>query len=283
MKILIYLEIKKQLNIWIKYYSWIKIIDAIVSKGYCYACMHNKKESMKYLDLASKLLPNSKELLKKKGIIYYTMGEYKSAINCFKKVYNPDSPDTFLLSEIGLSYLYLGEYSEALYYFNEILKINKNDADSYVNIGVVYDFQEDYDTAIEYYNIALDINSKNIIALDCKADSLLAKGNFSESLQCLNKTLSIRDNIMTKLTKCYVLSYLGEYNESLRGFKEIKSLEFDDYDTRLRYHSYYAKSLVNMGRLDDALKVYDDFLNNYPFNEDIKKDRDELFDKIKNQ
>ena len=84
--------------------------------------MHNKKESMKYLDLASKLLPDSKELLKKKGIIYYTMGEYKSAINCFKKVYNPDSPDTFLLSDIGTSYLYLEKYDESLNYFNEMLK-----------------------------------------------------------------------------------------------------------------------------------------------------------------
>ena len=28
-----------------------------------------------------------------------------------------------------------------------------------------------------------------------------------------------------------------------------------------------------MKRLDDTLKVYDEFLDNYPFNEEIKKDR----------
>ena len=37
-----------------------------------------------------------------------------------------------------------------------------------------------------------------------------------------------------------------------------------------------------MERLDDALKVYDEFLDNYPFNEEIKKDRDELFIKLIN-
>ena len=31
-----------------------------------------------------------------------------------------------------------------------------------------------------------------------------------------------------------------------------------------------------MERLEDALKVYDEFLDNYPFNEEIKKDRDEF-------
>ncbi len=38
-----------------------------------------------------------------------------------------------------------------------------------------------------------------------------------------------------------------------------------------------------MERLDDALKVYDKFLNNYPFNEDIKRDREELLEKINQQ
>ena len=48
----------------------------------------------------------------------------------------------------------------------------------------------------------------------------------------------------------------------------------------------YGKVILPMTvikRFDDALKVYDEFLDNYPFNEDIKKDRDELFEKIKNQ
>jgi tetratricopeptide (TPR) repeat protein len=134
---------------------------------------------------------------------------------------------------------------------------------------------------MRYFNIALDINSENIIALACKADSLLAIGKFSESLECLNKIFSIRDDIiMTKITKCYVLSYLDKFDESLDGFKEIDKLDFDDYGLKRSYYSYYAKSLVNMKRLEDALKVYDEFLDNYSFNEEIKKDRDELFDKI---
>ena len=246
--------------------------------------MYNKSESMKYLDLASKLLPDSDELLRKKGTCYYRMEEYELAIDCFKKVYNPESPDTYLLDVIGSSYLHWDKYSEALFYFNEILKINKNDSNTYAEIALVYDFQEDYDTAIKYFDIALDIDCENMLALVCKADSLLAKGCFSESLECLNKVLSmnndITNDIMIKLTKYYVLSYLGEYDESLQGFEEIKKLNFDNYDAIGRYYSYYAKSLVNMERLDDALKVYDEFLDNYPFNEEIKKDRDELFDKV---
>ena len=255
-------------------------IDAIIWKGYCYACMYNKSESMKYLDLASKLLPDSDELLIKKGICYSIMEEYELAIDCFKKVYNPESPDTYLLDEIGSSYLYQDKYSEALFYFNEILKINENDSNAYNSIALIYQFQEEHDTAIKYFDIALDMDCKNIIALVCKADSLIAKGCFSESLQYLNKALSLKDDIMTKLAKYYVLSYLGEYDESLHGFEEIKNLDFDNYLMINRYYSYYAKSLVNMERLDDALKVYDEFLDNYPFNEEIKKDRDELFDKI---
>lgn len=104
-----------------------------------------------------------------------------------------------------------------------LLKINKKDSNAYAEIGIVYDFQEDYDTAIKYFDIALDIDCENILALVCKADSLIAKGSFSESLECLNKVLSINNDItndiMIKLTKYYVLSYLGEYDEFLHGFE----------------------------------------------------------------
>ena len=58
------------------------------------------------------------------------MEEYELAIDCFKKVYNPESPDTYLLDVIGSSYLHWDKYSEALFYFNEILKINKNDSNT---------------------------------------------------------------------------------------------------------------------------------------------------------
>ena len=41
-------------------------VDAVVWKGYCYACIYNKTEAIKCLDLSSKLLQNSNELLIKK-------------------------------------------------------------------------------------------------------------------------------------------------------------------------------------------------------------------------
>lgn len=255
-------------------------IDAIAWKGHCYACIQNKSESIKCYDLAFKLQPDSDELMRRKGSSYCILEEYELAINCFKKIYNQNYQDIFLLSEIGSSYLYLGNYPKALFYFNEILKINKNNSDAYKSIGLVYQFQEEHDVAIKYFNIALDIDSENIVALVCKSNSLLTQGFFHESLQCLNKALSVKDDIMTKLTKSYVLSYLGKFEESLQGFKEIKNLNIDDYSLIRSYHSYYAKSLANMERLDDALKVYDEFLDNYPFSEYIKKDRDELFEKV---
>ena len=129
---------------------------------------------------------------------------------------------------IASSYLYSEKYSEA-----------------YLGIGLVYDFQEEHDAALKYFNIALDINSENIAALACKADTLLGQGNFNESLDCLNKIFSIKDDIiMTKITKSYVLSYLNKFEESLDGFKEIDKLDFDDYGLKRSYYSYYTKSLV---------------------------------------
>jgi tetratricopeptide (TPR) repeat protein len=82
------------------------------------------------LDLVSKLLPNSNELLIQKGIIYQIIDEYETAIKCFKKSCNPESPDIYLLMEIGSSYLHSEKYSEALFYFKEILKLNENDSDA---------------------------------------------------------------------------------------------------------------------------------------------------------
>ena len=80
-------------------------IDALDWKGHCYACMHNKTESMKCYDLAFKLLPNSNELMIRKASSYYILEEYELAIKYFKKVYNDNSQDVYILNLIGSSYL----------------------------------------------------------------------------------------------------------------------------------------------------------------------------------
>lgn len=61
-------------------------VDALEWKGHCYASMYNKTDSLKCYELAFKLLPNSNELLIRKGSSYYILDEYNLAIDCFKEL-----------------------------------------------------------------------------------------------------------------------------------------------------------------------------------------------------
>ena len=91
----------------------------------------------------------------------------------------------------------------------------------------------------------------------------------------------MNDKILPVLVSKYeCLAYLGDYEKSLNGFENIEKLNFDDYSFSFIFYSSYGSVLEKMKRFNDALKVYDDFLENYPYNEEIQKDRDELLKKI---
>ena len=114
----------------------------------------------------------------KKGVEYYQQGNYREALNYFKKaleitenILGVNHPDTAIgYNSIGLVYNSLGNYGEALNYSKKALEIREkilginhpDTADSYSSIGLIYDDLANYKEALNYYKKSLAIWEKSL-------------------------------------------------------------------------------------------------------------------------
>ena len=71
------------------------------------------------------------------------------------------------------------------------------------------------------------------------------------------------------MVKYLMLSNMGEFEESLNGFRSIQISDLDNYGLISMYYIYYSCGLQNMGKYDDALRLYDEYLCRY---DDFPKD-----------
>ena len=56
---------------------------------------------------------------------------------------------------------------------------------------------------------------------------------------------------------------IGEFEESVKGFKSISLEGIDNYGLISMYYIYYGQALQTMGKNDDALGLYDEYLTEY--------------------
>ena len=88
--------------------------------------------------------------------------------------------------------------------------------------------------------------------------------DYPKALFCIESALGKNpDDLMLKLSKYLMLSNMGEFEESLNGFRSIQINDLDNYGLISMYYIYYGCGLQNMGRYDDALRLYDEYLCRY--------------------
>ncbi len=104
-----------------------------------------------------------------KGIGYWYVGEYDSAITFFERAFllygeiNDKKGQSAILNNVGNLYRIQGNYPRAIENYQKSLKIDEERRDtngvaiSMVNIGLIYKNQEDWEKAMNYYSQALEI------------------------------------------------------------------------------------------------------------------------------
>jgi tetratricopeptide (TPR) repeat protein len=93
------------------------------------------------------------------GAIYYDKGDYRTALNYFKKAQeiNPED-DAANYFRMGSTLTHLGNTKAATFYFVKALEVDPNNAENYYNLGVLYFSTRQFDKAKYYFKEALKIN-----------------------------------------------------------------------------------------------------------------------------
>ena len=93
-----------------------------------------------------------------KGYAYGELGQYKEAIEAYKKAISikPDYADAY--NNMGIAYRKLEQYQEAIEAYKQALCIDTDYALAYYNMGIAYGNLEQYQEAIEAYKQTLRID-----------------------------------------------------------------------------------------------------------------------------
>ena len=253
---------------------------ALIAKGSFYSCLFDKENSFKCFDLAFKKGLKYHVYFHKGQTCRYLM-EYDLALDCLNKVldYHYDGSETLL--EIALCYYSFCDYDCALHYFNQLLKEKPENADLLTHIGNCYLYRGDMDLALEYFDKALSIDSNNSLTIFSKYCFYMEKEDYSNALIEINKYIQIDNCFYFLIYKYSLLADLGHFEESLKGFERISKIKHDNVKVFNIYYLYYGHALEVMGKYEEAIKIYDEYLDNYNFlKEDIQEAKDNLLEEV---
>jgi tetratricopeptide (TPR) repeat protein len=92
------------------------------------------------LELEHKLQesPNCSKAYGLRGVIYYSVGEFDSAITAYEKSLSLNPEQLYLRYHLGVVYEFSGEYEKAIEQYKKEIKRTPRFSDTYDRLGVVY-------------------------------------------------------------------------------------------------------------------------------------------------
>jgi len=93
-------------------------------------------------------------------------GEYKKAVEAYKKYFEQNGDDAEAHYALGQTYASLGQYSEAIRQYKEATKLKEDDPDMFYDLGVAYTKLAQYDAAAAAFSKSLEIDPDNYRAQD---------------------------------------------------------------------------------------------------------------------
>lgn len=168
--------------------------------------------------------------------------------------YRLDWRDYFLL---GAKYYFLRDYLTSLIYVNKLIEFAPDFARGYNLKALILEKLKRYNQALEFVDKAIELNPN--IAWDNKALILMEIGFYNQALECANKALEINpNNKYAIMYKSQILIKLGKYNEALNLLDKFSHI---DYFPALHEKAY---CLLELNKLEEAISIYDEILNNNP-------------------
>jgi Flp pilus assembly protein TadD len=114
---------------------------------------------------AVRLDPNLAEAHFRLGLGYESLGkreeaegEYKKAVEAYKKYFAENRDDAEAHYALGQTYANLGQFSEAIREYREATKLKTDDPDMFYDLGVAYTKLAQYDAAANAFSKSLEID-----------------------------------------------------------------------------------------------------------------------------
>lgn len=174
-------------------------------------------------NLISQLKENSRVQSYQQAIDLQSKGNYKEAIEGYKKVIADGKADSDLYFNMASSYQALNDIDNAISAYEKSIELDKNNSSSLYYLGTAYYIKKNYQKAQDCYNKALALDPNNTDIKDSIKDvkvallsNMIDKGVNELNAQRYTKALEIFNNaISSNPSNPYAYYYRGMTYDSL--------------------------------------------------------------------
>lgn len=206
---------------------------------------------------------------KQAGLKYIKEDNYKEALEIFSLLYYENPKDVELLE---ISTFLFQRITDGNYDFQP------EKAEEYIYRGVARFYKGELTESIEDFDNAIRLNSKLDYAYKCKAFSLTYLEKYNDSIEELEKAISIKahgeyyDDMAENYSKMGIDAKAIEYHE--------KAIKESPNDARLWYN--YGTHLGKMNMIANAVIKLQKAVELYPNYDDAKYNLNHYYNKLKN-
>jgi tetratricopeptide (TPR) repeat protein len=188
-------------------------------------------------------------------------GAYATAAEAFRRAAKqaPDDPERWI--DLGEAEILAGEAGRAREAFERAAALRPRDQAPRVRIGFTWEMERRYDDAQRSYKQAIEIAPERAYGHRVMGSRLLAWGRASEAVAPLVRALEL-DAGHGETWNALALAYYhkGDRASAERTFREGLEAQGDHMDLWVGL----AGLLVNAGRYEEALDVYDGLVGRWP-------------------
>ncbi|MDQ2100353.1 MAG: tetratricopeptide repeat protein [Tychonema bourrellyi B0820] len=214
---------------------------------------------------AVKYKPDFYAAWRQKGDVHYSLGEYKDALNAYKKAIEEaekQNQQDFVLYRLkGLALHELKKLPEAIDAYTASIKLRSHPY-TYNNRGFVYYDKGENDHALKDYNEAIRLKSDYAIAYSNKGDVYDNKKEYDNALENYNQAIKLgykNPNIYAKIGNIYYGNGKKDYDKALENYNEAIKLGYKDANTYIVVGYIYSNEKQNykkaLDNYNEALKL----------------------------
>lgn len=190
-----------------------------------------------------------------RGMCYYKLSKYRSAIPDLLKVISNDPVfNKYAYYLLALCFEKVKDVVTAIRYISKGLYHYSKFFQGYLLRGSLYNSQQRYDKALSDFRKALTINLDDGSPLVGMAESLEKIGDFSTSYQVLTQAMTYPGTFFTALTKrAQLLANQKKFSQAISDFDHL----LEQNPSSPEAYFYKAKTLIELGQDSDAVLCFE--------------------------